>query len=307
MNAFQGAMGLGTIDDLLISLDFQERVYGPESLPHVLVLGISPQFMANLPEDRPFMTGINLYSRFFRVEQTSSGPQLMPKTSWEGWRGRLRFLLLKQQARYLAAITGVLRHFLINEPGQLYFHPQHRSSESPILRQLGTLMKITSSTALGRYLNDYPSPYRYHHLEPMPVETLRQLLRMPDSWWTRIHAWNPETSSEVFTARFKRLRALTTDRGKLLYVVNLPEHEESRKLYRSEYYQSYLNLIRRVVEDTPFLDLREALTKEEFYDAVHVKRSGAAQVTDMVIGLMRNLDGPALSSARSMSLPKTGL
>ena len=113
MNTFQGGLSLGTINDVLMSLEYIKQVYGPGALPQVLVVGISPRFIANLPEKRPFMTGLELYSPYFGVEETSAGPRLKAKTQWQGWSSWLRFVMFKQQKRYLAAIAALARDLLV--------------------------------------------------------------------------------------------------------------------------------------------------------------------------------------------------
>jgi len=67
MHTFNGGLSLGTIDDLLISLEYIKRVYGREALPRVLVLGISLRYVANLPEKRPFIAALERYSPYFSI------------------------------------------------------------------------------------------------------------------------------------------------------------------------------------------------------------------------------------------------
>ena len=112
MRTFQGGLSVGTVDDLLISLEYIERVYGRKALPQVLVSGISPRFVANLPAERPFMSALELYSPYYGVEDTPSGPRLKPKSFWEGWFSWLRFVVFKQQKRYLASLSALARNFI---------------------------------------------------------------------------------------------------------------------------------------------------------------------------------------------------
>jgi hypothetical protein len=112
LHAFQSAQSLGTFDDLLLMLDYVEKVYGPEAMPRILVLGITARFVGNIPKNiSPLAPAINRYSPFYSVEQTSHGSHLIPKNKWKGLVSRARFLL-KQQPRYLAAISTLLSRFL---------------------------------------------------------------------------------------------------------------------------------------------------------------------------------------------------
>src|SRR5690606_23898714 len=54
----QGGLSLGTLGDVVTSLDYLERVYGPRMVPRAIVIGISPRFLAEIPRDRPFAQGI---------------------------------------------------------------------------------------------------------------------------------------------------------------------------------------------------------------------------------------------------------
>ena len=109
---FQGGLSLGTIDDLLISLEYIKRVYGREALPRVLVLGISPRFVANLPEQRPFLEGLERLQSIFRIEETPSGPRLKPKTHGRhGPAGYVSFYLSSRNV-ICAVIVAIARDFI---------------------------------------------------------------------------------------------------------------------------------------------------------------------------------------------------
>jgi hypothetical protein len=306
MNTFQGGLSLGTIDDLLISLDYIKRVYGRGALPQVLVVGISPRFVANIPEKRPFRRGLDLYSPYYRVEETRAGSRLKAKTQWEGFFSRLRFFTLKQQKRYLGALAVLVRQYLIGAA-----EPNRKAGPAPKLlgallhEPVGTIKQIWQS-ALGDFVRRWASPYKYHHLRPAPVSGLRSWLRWPDSWWRQVHGWVPDADENMLADQFKRLRELAEGERIALYVINLPENVESRKLYKAENYRRYLELVRKDIGNAPFLDLHEMLGPEEFYDIVHATVPGAKRVTETVIRFIKShgSSSPQLASTTCPSVPE---
>lgn len=288
MRTFQGGLSLGTIDDVLISMEYIKQVYGRGALPEILVVGISPRFVANLPEKRPFMTSLDLYSPYFAVEETPAGARLKTKTKWEQWSSRLRFVMFKQQKRYLASLAALARDYL-SAAGQ----PQ-QDTEFPLgllrslLHEPFTVLNRMTHNRLGTYVRRAASPYKYHHLQPMEKEGLRAWLRDPNSWWHRVYSWNPDRDERIIAGRFRRLREFAENEGIQLYVVNVPENVESRQLYERKNYRRYLELVQRNLGSTPFLDLHAMLGSGEFYDVVHATLPGAKRVTETVIDFIKN-------------------
>jgi hypothetical protein len=298
MDTFQGALSLGTLDDALLSLDYVKCVYGNEALPKVLVLGISPRFVANIPyQGSPLVGAIKKYSPQYSVEQTAKGSCLIPKTKLEGFVSRARFLL-KQQARYHSALCAVMRHYVKEDVAYEKYHedfPKMRAILGVLKFRINDfrvalefIRQVGLRSALGRWLRVFISPYKYHYLPPMRPETIVEWLRDPGSFWVDVHAWDPQISESTIRFQFARLLEFT-DRHKIqLYVVNLPENELSRSLYDPVNYQNYYNLVLDSLDNVPFLDLREMLSKEDFYDVMHVNLESALRVTDRVVEFIKN-------------------
>lgn len=298
MDTFQGALSLGTLDDALLALDYVKCVYGNEALPKVLVLGISPRFVANIPQQgSPLVGAIRKYSPLYSVEQTKKGSRLINKTKLEGFVSRARFLL-KQQSRYRSALCACTHHFLKEDIAYEKFYedfPQMRailgilkfrisdvSVASEFIRQVGL------KSALGRWLRVYISPYKYHYLPPMRPEIIMEWLSDPDSFWVDVHAWDPQINESTVRFQFARLLEFTNEHKIQLYVVNLPENVLSRSLYDPINYQNYYNLVLGSLGNVPFLDLREMLSEKDFYDVMHANLSSALRVTDRVVQFVKN-------------------
>lgn len=265
LEAFQGGLSLGTFDDVLLSLDYVEKTYGPEAMPRVLVLGITPRFVANLPRgESPLVASIDRYSPAYQVQSTPHGSQLEAKEDLQSWSSLFRFLG-KQQPRYRAALAMLCDQWLTG---------------------------AGLETGFNRLLRTYSSPYKYHHLPAWPAREIQGWLHDPDSFWFKTHRWDPASDEVLVRRQFERLLQMMERHGTRLYVVNIPEHPLNRECYPAGRYETYLKLVRESLRDTPFLDLRELLEAGEFYDAGHPTLPGAQRVTERVVELVRN-DRPA--------------
>jgi hypothetical protein len=94
--------------------------------------------------------------------------------------------------------------------------------------------------------------------------------------------------SAMVVDRFRILKEFVDSENISLYVINLPEHFESRRLYKEKNYEQYLELVQSNLDNGPFLDLRYLLRSEEFYDVVHATLPGAKRVTETVIRFKKN-------------------
>jgi hypothetical protein len=278
VSTYQGGLSLGTLDDLLIVLDYLEGAYGAQALPRSLVVGITPRFVANITHGvSPLAQAINRYSPRFRVEPANDGPRLHEKTRPEGLLSRLRFLS-KQQGRYHAAVCAtVLRQLerVTNLPPSPWLAPLDQAPDRVDIQTVDGLLRLCRA------------PYKYHHLRPMTRAVISGWMSDTNSIWYKVHQWEPERDAFNVSTRLTRLRETCHRLGIDLYVVNLPEHPMNRVRYQPGRYEAYLNLVRGSLGDTPFLDLRELLSAEEFYDAGHATLRGAIVVTDRTIEFLR--------------------
>src|SRR4030095_10641277 len=75
LQTFQGGQSQGTFEDLVLTLEYVERVHGRSAVPHTLVLGVTPRFVANIPRGRsPPVAAIDKYSPL-RVQNGPDGPR----------------------------------------------------------------------------------------------------------------------------------------------------------------------------------------------------------------------------------------
>ncbi|HEX7070222.1 MAG TPA: hypothetical protein VF190_05435, partial [Rhodothermales bacterium] len=78
MQAYQGGQSLGTFDDLILALEYGEAMWGADSAPSILVLGITPRFVGSILSDgrAPLAASITRYSPHYTVDTTAAIPTL---------------------------------------------------------------------------------------------------------------------------------------------------------------------------------------------------------------------------------------
>jgi hypothetical protein len=263
--AFQGSLSGCVFDDFLLTLEYLERVYGADSLPKVLVLGISARVVANIPAGAPadeldgmaspLASAINRHSPYFGVSHSSEGPRLVAKTWLQGLQSRLHFCA-KQPSRYRTALVA---------------------------QMVKSVPDCYSSHSLVRKASAWLKPYMCHQHAPLPAEDVQQWIAQPTSFWYRTHQWEPGADTIAVRLRIRRLLDYVQRQGIELYVVNLPEQIWARQGYQPGRYETYLQLVEDSFGETPFLNLRDYLAVDEFQDSSHATYSGAVRVTDRVI------------------------
>jgi hypothetical protein len=293
----QGGISLGTIDDVTAALQYIRRVYGNDALPNIVVLGISPRFIANIPENRALKGGIDRYSPYFSTLQNDAGLVLVPKNPAESLISRYRFLVYRQPDRYRTAIISLSSHLIAGD----LFSQHDGNSKTAIQKTLNRLFKrpgirgIIGNTQYKRAL-DYDftevlawmsSPYKYRLNPPVNINGLISWMDEKNSWWQDVHTWNPHATIQATTASLERFNSEITENDIDLFVVNMPERDVSRIRYKKEHYDAYLELVRNTLGNAHFLDLQDFLQTGEFHDLEHSIYPGSLRLTDKIISYMK--------------------
>lgn len=294
---YQGGISLGAMDDVLASLEYIEQVYGAGALPEIMVLGISPRFIANIPGERPFSIGLDLYSPYFSVTQVESGLSLVRKNWIEGMLARARFLAYKQPGRTRTALLALFNHWMYEKRsaaegpgmpvavGSRQLSPVDRVFRIPVVAELVRLagFKRILDYDFSALLAWHISPFKYSLNPPMDLEGLLGWMRNPDSWWRTVFTWDPLQTEQETAGRLKRLVEFTNRHDIRLLIVNMPERDIGRDMYDDEKYQAYLDLVGNAAGASAFLDFRGFLRPNEFYDAEHSMPTGSLRLTDAII------------------------
>ena len=255
LGCLQNAQSMGTLEDGLVLLEYIEREFGDDALPSAVVLALSPRFVANIRTERsPLLQAIDRYAPHLKVADVARRPRLEPKR----WHETLRSLYAhrkRQQRRYQATFVALAREILEAAGSDLADDPRLASTLSPA---------------------------KYTGLPPYPEAETRAWLAHPESFWARVHAWDPDADRERILRELAEWRERCRAYGADLYVVNMPEVSWNRDLYPPGRSERYLAIVREALGDTPFLDLRTFLPDEEYFDSCHPIWEGCVKVSDAV-------------------------
>lgn len=294
----QGGLSLGTLDDVTASLEYMRRVYGAGSLPAFMILGISPRFIANIPDDRPFSLGIDRYSPHFSARPDASGIALVPKDWFASILARARFLASKQPERFRTALLALAYRWLSVRTVEGGGSQSDTAGKATLPTGIDRVLQnpavalVFRRVGLPRVL-DYTllellawriSPYKYSLSPPIQY---RPEANLRTGWWKDVYQWNPLREEQATTASLKRFTDFADACGIEVLVVNLPERDVSRAQFDNANYESYVDLARKAFGDKRFLDLREFLRTDEFYDREHSIARGSLRLTDAVIDELR--------------------
>ena len=92
--AYQGSQSLGTMQSVLLQIDYMDRVYGRDAFPHRIIIGVTPRFVWDAPQvsHTPIFTAINRYSPYWDVAEDSAQHYVLsPKGRRESLEARYRF------------------------------------------------------------------------------------------------------------------------------------------------------------------------------------------------------------------------
>ena len=282
------AMSLGTFRDITAALEYIERAYGQAALPEVVVLGISPRFMAEIPRERPFSLALERYTRHFGpLTDSSAAFGLARKPAVEGITDHLRFKLTHQSGRYRSAMAWATTRVL--SPRVSSWISESAPARFLAHSSLGRALDVEQLALEGPYkfALRYIAPYRYQPaLTAMPHDALAAALDDPRSWWGEVFRWNPAIDAAALRARTAALIDWTSRRGIELHVVRLPEHSYLRERTDPVLSARFDSLIATAFDPVPVLDLKCLLPDSLFLDAEHALWPGAKQISAHVIEYM---------------------
>ena len=283
---FQGGLSLGAMTDVMLGLRYVEREYGRAALPAIVILGVSPRFIADIPEVRPLPWAMATYSsRYVPDQDAGVVPALTTKPRPLGLIDEIHFFTGKQQGRYWAALASLVAGPPTIEPAPYDKPPWVRTLERTGLAGLLPLQRPLD-IGVANFAREVVSPYRYEGARSWPDTLLVKWLDDSTSWWREVYDWDASTDA----AARERIRAFLDfayGHGMEVYVLNMPERGASRVRYRPELTRSYTEMLAAEFASTPLLDLRCALPDDQFMDAEHALIAGAREVTTRVIHFVR--------------------
>ena len=315
-DVYQGGISSGTLPDVTAALEYVEKVHGDEALPEFIVLGVSLRIIANLPADRPFALGLNLYSPHYAAIQLPQRVDLRPKGVLEGLSGQVRFLVNKQPERFRTALLAVLAHALSPD------ETTHR--ESAAARRIDEMLRNPFVAKIVRTIGLSVGPDARRRgrasvrdfavqVQPLagdtdrnsPVPRGRQLRR----------EGRLRVESDLLLGRPEG-RCRQPGEAEALHRVceaawhshSDREHARAGRQPRADdriSYQVYRELLRDELARAgiEFVDMWEFLDTPEFYDREHTTEQGSTRLTDEIIRIARQTilqqsSGKASAAAR---------
>jgi len=256
-------LSAGTLEDVILSLQYIEEAYGPTAMPDKLVLGISFRMVMNYSEwGPPLRESIDKYSPYYSVDLESSPHGLVAKDRFQSLVSRLH-LAGHQGTRYRSAVR-VLAQTAHEQPTTEPWHP--------LWSQLGL------------------TPAMNHKFESNDKQQYWDAVLRGRAWYWRLGSLQPSTRATTIRRDFANLLEISQTYGTELYVVNAPEGPWTELFYDDGVYDEYLLLVREAIGTTPFLNLRRFLVEDEFHDWAHANRLGAIRVSNRVVQFIEETD-----------------
>lgn len=294
---FQGGISLGTMDDVTASLIYTNKVYGEGALPKIILLGISPRFISNIPEHRPFINGINKYSPYYSIKLNDADIEFIEKNVTQSIESRYKFFMKANADRFRTALYSIASLLITNKGGR-FISVRESQLKTPLQKNIDELFKNSIFAQLigitqfrhalnynfSEVLSWLASPYKYSLDSPADTKGLSRWMNAPKSWWHKVHNWNPIQTREKTISSIKQFTRFIKEHKIRLVVVNMPERDISRRNYNNKNYSAYINIVKTSFgPNVPFLDLRLYLESEEFHDLEHSIVPGSIRLTDEVI------------------------
>lgn len=107
-SVYQHALSLGTLDAVVLQLEYIERLYGPTAMPDMVVVGVTPRFVSNVPalDEGPFRDYVGRFSPWLRID--AQRVELVEKGWLQSLASRSR-LYAHQPKRYKGALRTLNR------------------------------------------------------------------------------------------------------------------------------------------------------------------------------------------------------
>lgn len=298
----QGGISSGTIEDVNLSLEYIEQAYGHNALPSVIVIGVAPRFIANIPDDRPFKDGINDYSPHLKIIRTDNGDRLESKSVFESLLARVKFFLYKKPSQLQTDALAVVNYWLSRKtidntredlpaPKTPLLNRCDQFFKKPSVKQImtGTPFYWLADFEFSEVLAEKISPYKYRLFHPIQADKLITRANNKSSWWPRVYSWNPKEHEAQTLKKLKRFIGFINSHNIRLLVVNMPERDLSRAMFNEDNYREYIALLESAFQNKPFINMRDALPPSDFHDLEHARYSGASRLSREVIKHLREV------------------
>jgi hypothetical protein len=263
------AMSFSTFEDTVTQLEYIERVYGDEAIAPLLIVTVTPRFLQNYaPGERPLPILLDQYSPHYALDE-SVEPQALVEKGPVGW------------------LLGHLR--ALGHSGIRYRRAVYATGLAAKARVTGTNVRV-------EYQKYGLVPSRFYDQLPLDKQQYYDWARTGKNiqrsfaYFMALRRMDTRAQRPAIIRDFARLRRVAERAHARVLVVNMPEGGWARSgFYDPGIHETYMAVLREAIGDLPFLDLRDALPDDAFFDWMHPTRRGGRVLTRKVAETVRQL------------------
>lgn len=261
------SLSLSTFEDALTQLDYIEKVYGRGAIGDLLLVAVTPRLLQGYaPGERPLPIVLNRYSPHFALDERVEPQTLVEKSLAASLLGRAR-LAAHSGVRYQRAVRAMLLAARARIRGE----------------DLDTLFRAHGLVG-SRFFDTRPlDKQQYYEWARTGTGILRSM-----EYFFELRTMDARTKRATIVGQFERLRAIAARNDCRILVVNMPEGGWARQLfYKPGIHEAYMEVLGEAVGDLPFVDLREELPDDGFFDWMHPTRDAALTLSRRVAAEIR--------------------
>jgi hypothetical protein len=261
------SLSLSTFEDALTQLEYIEKVYGRGAIGDRLLVAVTPRLLQGYaPGERPLPILLNRYSPHFALDERVEPQALVAKGFAASLLSRVR-LAAHSGVRYQRAVRAVA----------LAIRAQVRGEDRDALFRAHGLVG-------SRFFDTEPLDKRqYYEWARTGTGILPSM-----EYFFKLRTMDARMRRGAIVRQFERLRAIASRNDCRILVVNMPEGGWARQLfYKPGIHEAYMEVLREAVGDLPFVDLREELPDDGFFDWMHPTRDAALTLSRKVAAEIR--------------------
>ncbi len=261
------SLSLSTFEDGLTQLEYIEKVYGRGAIGDLLLVAVTPRLLQGYaPGQRPLPILLNRYSPHFALDERVEPQALVEKSFAASLLSRIR-LAAHSGVRYQRAFRALL----------LAVRARIRGEDLDALFRAHGLVG-------SRFFDTQPlDKQQYYEWARTGTGILPSM-----EYFFELRTMDARTRRAAIIGQFERLRAIAARNDCRILVVNMPEGGWARQLfYKPGIHEGYMEVLREAVADLPFVDLREELPDDGFFDWMHPTRDAALTLSRKVAAEIR--------------------
>jgi len=261
------SLSLSTFEDGLTQLEYIEKVYGRGAIGDLLLVAVTPRLLQGYaPGQRPLPIVLNRYSPHFALDERVEPQVLVEKSFASSLLSRVR-LAAHSGVRFQRALRAALLAVRARVRGE----------------DLDALFRAHGLVG-SRFFDTRPLDKRQYYDWARTGSGILPSMQ----YFFELRTMDARTRRDAIVTQFARLRAIAARNDCRILVVNMPEGGWARQFfYKPGIHEAYMEVLREAVGDLPFVDLRDELPDEGFFDWMHPTRDAALTLSRRVAAEIR--------------------